>query len=371
MTKEQVLLIQVLSDFIQNRETPVPEGVDWDCLIALSGRQQVEGIVYLQCKENIPAEYRFEMMKAQMLALHFYENRVHFLELFRQKAAEEKIDFFVVKGTAAAAFYPVPAQRTMGDTDIVVHTEDRDKIDTIMKELGCENHSNFEDREWIYFKDKMLFEVHDHLLYSETVTEEKHARFFNDFWKYYQDGALDWSFHFLFLLVHLLKNNPNLDWNFITESLKKLQLLDFAKVCFAFIERWFGIKAPIETAEIEEDFYEASTEKIFADGVFGFDNDSNLKNDAVNRARNSKNGFFSMILAFLRRLFPSYSSMILSGNYPFLKGKAFLLPFAWIYRFYRGIRYHYVDDGKKLAKNSFVSSKQLEERVDMLEKWGL
>ena len=391
MTKEKSFLIRILSDFILEKSTQVPEGLDWESLIELSRRQQVEGIVYYQCKGSIPTQYRFECMKAYMLAVHFYENRVHFLEQFAQKAKEQGIDHFVVKGTAAAAFYPVPAQRTMGDTDIVIRTKDRDRVGRIMEQLGCKLYSDFEDREWIYQKDKMLFEVHDHLLYSETVTEKKHARFFNDFWKYYRDGALDESFHFLFLIVHLrkhfmnsgvgfrqfmdiavsIKNNAQLDWQYISDSLEELQLLDFAKVCFAFCERWFGVPSPMEGVVIEDAFFEQSTAKIFADGIFGFDNETNLKNEAVNRARKSKNRILSMLLSLLRRFFPSYSSMILSGNYPFLKGRAYLLPFAWLYRFYRGIRYRYVDDGKQLAQNAFVSSEQLKERVEMLEKWGL
>ena len=126
MTKEQDFLIHILSDFILEKPTTPVDGLDWGILSAHSKKQQVEGIVFGQCKSFIPPEFRFEMMKSNMLSLHFYENRVHFLEQFKQKAQEENIDFFVVKGTAAAAFYPMPAQRTMGDTDIVVHTEDRD-----------------------------------------------------------------------------------------------------------------------------------------------------------------------------------------------------------------------------------------------------
>lgn len=43
----------------------------------------------------------------------------------------------------------------------------------------------------------------------------------------------------------LIKYGPKLDWTWIEKKLTKLDLADFAHICYSLIEAWFGIKAPV------------------------------------------------------------------------------------------------------------------------------
>ena len=58
-------------------------------------------------------------------------------------------------------------------------------------------------------------------------------------------------------------------------------------------------------------------------------------------------------------------------SYAFLDGRPWLLPAAWIYRFYRSIRYRLGAKGRNLVSNAFIPDEKLDARLDELKKWGL
>jgi len=398
MTREQEFFLQVLSDHLNGKATNPPEGLDWPQIAKYAKSHEVEGIIYHQCKDYLSkheelASVNDRLSRATAAAVFYYANRTAMVERLTEALDAEGIPYFIVKGAEVAQFYPVPAYRTMGDTDLVVHTEDRERVHAIMLAQGYENVSKFPDREWQYYQNKMEFELHDHLVYSEVVNVDEHTAYFNDFWKYVKDGELDWGFHFMFLLLHLRKHFMNsgvgfrqfmdlavvadakrdsVDWDWVENELNRLDLLRFAGNCFGFCKRWFGTQSPLPAAEVEDDFFEAATEKIFIDGIFGFENDENTKNTAINEARKSAgSNWVSMLRMATRRAFPGYQTLIKSEHYAFLKGKPLLLPAAWIYRIFRGVFRGKVDTGVKLVSESFASKEAYNKRNDMLNKWGL
>ena len=392
MTKEKQFIIRVLSDYILKKKTEYTPDLDWEQVFETAKTHQVSGIVYSQCKEFINKAYSFEFLKAYAYCFHSYENRLNLLNSLNEEFKENGIDYFVLKGTEVANFFPCPQLRTMGDTDIVVKPEQRAKAGEIMLSQGFENESDYEDKEWVYVNKKLKFELHDSLVYEEVINDKRHERFFGDFWNYVQNNELEWNFHFLFLILHLRKHfmnsgvgfrqfmdiavlakyNEQLDWVLIEQKLKELGLFDFAKMCFAFCEKWFGVPSPLGTSEIDNDFYEESTEIICANGIFGFDNDMNNKNDALNHIRKEDGSVFTMIHLALAKTFPPYRLMISEEHYSFLKGKPFLLPFAWIYRFFRGIKYRKIGyESRRMINDSFVSKDYIKQRTALLEKWGL
>ncbi len=55
----------------------------------------------------------------------------------------------------------------------------------------------------------------------------------------------------------------------------------------SFIEKWFIIKSPIDLLPLSEDLYNYVTDKVFADGVFGFCNEENASNTFEKEYRES------------------------------------------------------------------------------------
>lgn len=339
-------------------------------------KHEVEAIFYYQTK--LP-----EFMKAYSLTLYSNTNRE---DMIQKLTSTFTFPYFIVKGSSAAELYPVPTLRTMGDIDLAVQVENRSTVHEILINQGYECRSKQSDREWQYYKNGMEFELHDHLIYSEAVNNPKQEMFFNNFWPYVKDNHLDWNFHFLFLIAHLRKHFMNegvgfrqfmdvavmakyadLDWNWIEERAEEIELSPFLKTVLAFCNRWFETVTPIITPSLDENFYEAATQKIFDDGVFGFENEENAGSTAVNIYR--KKGKKGQIGNAIRQLFPSYKTMITVPHYGFLKGKPYLLPVAWGYRAFRGRNKSngVVED----IKDTFASNDVIAKREAMYKQWGL
>lgn len=374
MTKEQVFFIQVIRDHLNKDNTFIPDELNWDNIKKYAKQQQLEGIFYSQTKN--PA-----FLSAFSSTAFYSSNRA---VLLKNLLKEISTPYFIIKGSEVAQLYPVPALRTMGDTDIVVR--DRASVHEVLLSQGYECRSKNDDREWQYYKMNMEFELHDRLVYNEAVNDGKQELFFNDFWKHVKDGKLDWNFHFMFLVFHLRKHfmnsgvgfrqfmdlavvikNTDMDWYWIEEKLREIELLPFFKVVLSFLKRWFDIEPPIDATEIENDFYEVATDKIFKDGIFGFDNEDNKEAFAINSSRGS--GKFGQISLALKNVFPSYKEMKRTLQYSFIDGKPFLLPVAWIYRIFCGRKK--MDAGIKAVKSSFVSAEEIEKRELMYKQWGL
>ena len=391
MKKEQCFLLNILSDHIAGRSSNIKEDVDWEMIAETAHVHQVDGIVYYQCKSFVPTELKTRFMDNVRACFYYYGNRKKVLENLKSVFDKQGIMFFTIKGIEVSKYYPLPALRTMGDIDIVVHVEDKKRVGKELKNLGFKYISEYSGKEQRYFYQGMYFDLHDHLIYDEDISIDKHKVFFNDCWQYVSEGTIDPGFHFLFLLVHLRKhlmnrgaglrmfldlavmvqNEKNLNWLWIENELRALDLLEFARVCFGLIDTWFGVKAPITYTELEEDFADCITEKIFANGIFGYDCESNNYNGIVNRLRVHKGPRWLRRLSVIREnAFPGYHYLCVGEPYKFLKGHPLRLPAAWMYRFYLFARGK-TPGGKEILNNYFIGNDEIVAREEELRRWGL
>ena len=397
MTNEQTFFLQILADHLNRRQTAPREDIDWATVMTYAQNHQVSGIVYYQCKRFLPDEVKKRLEKKYGSELFYYYRRLELYEQVKNALSAAQIPFFTVKGLTVAQLYPFPALRTMGDCDIVVHTEDKEKAHAVLIELGFENERK-DGNEWVYFKDKMEFELHDHLLYDKPGNTAASRRVTDAFaWeKATSTGVgtcleLDWSFHFLFLLLHLKKHfihygvgfrqfmdlavvlqHCNLDWTWLRDTLEGLSLWRFLLVCLALIERWFGTTAPIELEQIDEAFYQEATDKIFSNGVFGFDNEANIENRTTNSILWHRGPLWlARMKVLLGNVFPSYRNMRYVPHYSFVNCRPWLLPIAWVYRLFRSIRFRMAVRGKIILSETFIPSEKIDGRKEALAKWGL
>ena len=389
MTKEQSFFLQVLSDHLNGRKTIGIDGLDWNTILYYARRHQVSGIFYVQAKEYMPLEI-VSLFQKEMVAIYLLQSNreCEMLEINRT-LNNKKIPFFIIKGPVIGQLYPIPELRSMGDIDLVIQTNNRETCHDILLNRGYRCLSKQEDREWQYVKNGMEFELHDRLVYQEAVTERKQELFINNCWKYVKDGQLDWNFHLLFLIFHLRKHLINsgvgfrhfldiaivaqkvkMDWKWIEDNLKKTEMSDFAKRCYGFIFRWFGVQTPL-MSDIDNAFFEQATEKIFADGVFGFGNKENDDSLVINQVRHDRFPKIGMIRLALCSVFPGRKELKDTIPYTYLDKYPVLLPIAWFHRMIRGSKKGKTNNIILDIKNSFTSKDQIEKRIEMLNKWGL
>lgn len=387
MNTEQQIIIQILRDFIAKQATVIDQPFGCEKLIAYAKSQQVSGILYWQCRHlldpTLPAVR--SLVQQNAMELYYHANRTQILADIDRSFRRSGIPYIIVKGVEIAALYPVPALRSMGDADIVVHPEDMKQADAALRELGFR-------LEYGYWKNGFEVELHDCLMEYEGDNAPAYYAYFNDFWQYVEGGKLRWEFHFLYLVSHLRKHimsagvglrqfmdlaivadymRESADWGWIEQELQKVNLLDFARTCLAFCRRWFGLDSPIAPAAISDEFFLQATRKIFLDGVFGHDNEDNKVTKLAKTAyHNRGNGVLSKLKFVIGYAFPSYESLRSVSYYSFVNGRKYLLPLAWGYRIVRVLTGK-VEGRRRLAavRESLSSDELVQQRLDYLTEW--
>lgn len=392
MSQEQYLFIRILADFLSGKKTNPDTDVDWLKILQMAKIHQVQGIVYYQCKNLLPDNICKTLEEAYLSTTYYYVNRKALMGEISRTFNQSELPFFCVKGYEVARYYPIPALRTMGDCDIVVHRIDVPRAVQLLQQLGFTGSETITLQQWGCNKNGMHFEIHNKLVQEGEYATQDQIKFFNNFDLYLKDDVLDPNFHFLYLLMHLrkhflnrgvgirqfmdlavmIKNNDQLNWAWIEDKLDCIDLLRFAHVCYALVEMWFDVKAPVKYASADQAFVDQITLKILADGVFGFDNEDNKKADAHTALIVSRGPLWlRRIKLILQSVFLNYEIM---RGYPgcgFIDGRPWLLPVAWIKRFVVLISEKDKSGVVNVVNNSLIPKEELREREEILEKMGV
>lgn len=394
MKQTQQFFINILSDHLHGTKTEIPCDVDWDEILKLSKSHQVEGIVYHQCKNFMPLEIKQFMDNRTSSTLYYYGNRKAALNEVEKELRKREIAYVVVKGFCVAEYYPIPALRTMGDCDIIVHRIDMPATMNVMRYLGYEGIENDKADAWECIRNRITFELHDRLVSEADLLKPYQEQFINDYDVHAVNGMLDWNFHFLFLIVHLRKHFMNsgvgirlfmdlaviiqkcndLNWIEIEKMLSYLGLLRFAKSCFVLVKKWFGINTPINSNpdSMDCEFYEQVTEKVLRNGIFGDGDIENMGNYARNFLITS-NGWmmFRRGKYVLMNMFPSYEYMRTYPGCGYLDDHPHWLIFAWGQRMYNFAKRKDKNTIGRIIKRAFSDKESINLQKEFLEKMGL
>lgn len=399
MTATERFFLQILADYVHGRETAPPEDADWTALFQLAAAQGLEGIVWYQCRTLLNGQPEL----LGKLHAGFVSDVFHFTcqaEDLREVSArftEAQVPFLPVKGAVLCRCHPIPQLRTKGDIDLVIPHEDRQRAHEIMLSMGfqcmVDNHAV-----WTYTRDTVVFEIHDHMMYEPLTNQIDYRGYFDRVWDHaspVQDSAcweVDEDFHFLYLITHTAKHVVNkgsgfrpfldmaffaraagqrIDWQALTAQLEQLALLDFTKTCFALCERWFDVSMPVASGGLDESFYETATCKVFRDGLFGLENEENQTGASAKAIRRSTLPYWLTTIGLTwSKLFPPYRDMQLIPWYAFVDGRPWLMPAAWLYRFYYCAR-HKAAHSKRLLAQPYTQRKSIEHREQLISSWGL
>lgn len=399
MTATQQFFLDILAGHIRGEtSSPPPPGVDWGQLFQLAQAHGLTGTVWAQCRAvpEIPPEALKKLHNGFISSVFHDTCRGQDFREVTAALAGAGIPVLSMKGMLLRRDYPVPQLRTMGDVDLVIRPEDRSRCHEVMTGLGfscmVDNHAV-----WTYTRDVVTYEIHDHMMYEDLANSVDYRGYFDRVWEHAAPGPdglwiPEAGYHFLYLMVHNAKHTMNkgngfrayldlvffcrgegrnLDWPRISRELEKLRLLEFTRTCFALCESWFGVKMPIPGRALEEDFLEEITEKTFRDGLFGLENRENRTGGSAKAIRRSRLPYgLAAVKVTLHKLFPPYGDMQLIPWYSFVDGRPWLLPVAWIYRFFYCLR-HKSGHSMALLEEPYTCREEIKERQAMLSRWGL
>lgn len=377
MNSEQMFFLKCLCDYVHGEITTNSLSSDLDRVVICehAKKHEVSAILYRQTHfHELKSDYYAQVMHSRMVL-----NLIHKID-----KELESIDHFIVKGPIIAEYYPIPELRSMGDIDVYVHLEDRDKVHGLLMEMGFQLGPKW--GEWVYFGNHCCVELHTAIVYkySQCTSNEKQRTFFNSFWDFVQDGVLDINFHILYLFMHLRKhimetgvgfrqfmdiavvtmNCQEIDWNWIQKKACELDMFSFIQIVLKFNEKCFNVASPIEGQKIEDEIYEIMCQKIFSDGVFGFANDENQGNKLMNECTD---GIRQMNMKlFKTHFFWPYEKMIRMPEFSWLIGRRYLLPIAWIVRVFLRM-----STFGSTRKRYFVTKKETKKRLEYYDYWKI
>lgn len=403
LSAEKKFIIKCLRDYCSHRKTEKPEEkLDFAEVLKLTNDQSVTALVYRQCESWM--NYGFmnnSFRNAVMQEGYFAVNRTSILKEFTGYMEDRKIPFICMKGSIFRDYYDIPEIRSMGDIDIVVRQEDKEAVDEIF--LNDMKFEKFVDNHavWSYYVTPIEFEVHNHMFYEHLTSDFDYIKFFDQIFEHKKHGKVfgiesdylyipDENWHFLYLMTHTAKHivnkgsgfrayvdmvmmcrKCNLDWEWLEKQLDEMKLLQFTKTCFALCEKWFDVTMPLSHDKLDRKFFESITEKTFHDGTFGLANEENEgAHSAKEITRDNKGYWFPAIKLTIYNLFPPYRDMVLVPWYSFLKGRPWLLPFAWVYKWIYCLFHKPAHSWKKLTE-PLIKKKTIEKRENYIKDWGL
>ena len=151
-------LLELVKATLFNTTPHLPEETDWDEVLLEAKHQAVLALA----APSVPKE------EAHKWKPYVYQNTAHYMQVLHcQKQLIHQFDtagipLVILKGTAAAIYYPSPIQRTMGDIDFLVPQDQFDVARELMEESGyAARYGSDEDSRHIGFaKHGIVFEMH-------------------------------------------------------------------------------------------------------------------------------------------------------------------------------------------------------------------
>lgn len=394
MNKEYQVVLQFLNAFLHKKGNTFVEPCDWAIVYKLTEINSVSGIVgyvFQQADvdgvpEVICRKYEDDFLSTIMISTIRDEAMKSLIVLLNKYC----IDHLLFKGYIVKDLYTVPELRTYGDIDFAIRREDRSRCNALMRKNG---YCLLDDWEPVYSyeKDNEHYEIHTELLDSNLNNNYDYQAYFRDFWKHTDHAdqhsfTLNLDFHLIYLLMHIAKHvygsgagirmyldiafylrayRHQIDWEHFRQEVHTLKIDRFVNTVFTAVERWFEIESPISLKAVDDEFMDEFLTFTLNGGVFGH----NSKAAKLSEVRkNSKGGSVKRTDTLLKRAFPSANTIKI--RYTYLDCKPWLLPVAWVHRFFKkkGTTADYLNESKNILR---INKRDIIELNDFYRKIGI
>jgi len=342
-------------------------------------------------KKIIKQEVYLRFQKDFLLFNAQHEQQIVLIKKMEQLLNEKQIEHIFLKGTALKAFYPESYMRSMGDIDILVKKDKMKEVFLVFKEnkIGLiaksSAHDNYEDNQGL------SIEVHPEI--SREI-QTKYDEISNHTWEESLNISesryqLNPEYELCYLLVHMIKhfyssgvglrsildiglfvkeNQEIFDERKLIEQLEKYQLKQFFLNILFLNKVYFDINPLntwLETFTMKEDTFDHITDYILTSGVHGHGISFNRFIGRLGSNRLQEKSRLSLVFSII---FPSFKDM--KGMFPWLRYLPFLLPLAWIIRWFKIIFLRFKYSIKKV-KSLFTGKREVEEVSNLYKEIGL
>lgn len=152
---EHSCLLILLKTALFNSQLYIPDDANWDKIFESAKAQCIVPLL----TPYVPMDQRNKWLEVS------YQNKAHLMKMLHEQNSLVKlfeandVPFVILKGTAAAVYYPRPASRTYGDIDIYLSKEHFETAKNLLQANGYK-YIHDEDRHYEYMKNGIEFELH-------------------------------------------------------------------------------------------------------------------------------------------------------------------------------------------------------------------
>ena len=379
MNNTELAICELIKASLFGLAPTFPKAVDWNEVLQEAQAQTVVPLV----AGAVPAEAAEAWKNAAD------QSKAHFMRALYEQTKlcalleGAKIPFVILKGTAAAIYYPVPCNRTMGDVDVLVADGFFDTAFSLLQESGYQFQEDYGDgRDYSFTKGGVLFELHrkysdeghniepllqDGIRQAETVTlygntfpvlpKAENGLVLLDHIRHHLFGGLGLRQILDFMMF--VFSEPD-DAKFESEYLPLFEgngLGTLAKTIAKMCKQYFGLPGAVWCETADDKTCAELLETVFAGGNFGRKNPYEYRPMESFTMEVKKQGFFKTL-----------QRAGVANCKAFQKHK-WLRPFAWLYQLFRllGRGIAALFRGKKLAKD--LSSGK--EKSDFYKRLGI
>lgn len=362
MNQTEQVFLSLLRGYVCGQKLNALPTADWQALYDLAQSHNVTGLVG-RILADLPADHRppealaVAFRQAMGQTLMAYEKRMAAVQVMEQTLTDAHIPYLTVKGACTAAAYPDPSLRTSGDTDIVLTPDNQQKAVRTLEQRGFAKKVTHDDVVMLTLRG-FEFELHTRL---ESINDGSRALLANPFAPEvaYNKSKNVWVlqpvyavyYTVLHLLHHiktggagvrmlldtdlLLRKDPSLAPNVLELAARSGLARSFGCI-FALCKQWLDTPLPCSVPALDTDTVEKFAAVILGGGVFGHGNgNTGAVFLARQKAANGSKTPFTRLVALFRYCFPKADYM--AYQFPYLIRRPWLLPFAYLHRFYRGL----------------------------------
>lgn len=362
MNQTEQVFLSLLRDYACGQKLKALPTVDWQALYNLAQSHNVTGLVG-RILADLPTDHRppkalaVAFRQAMGQTLMSYEKRMVAVQVMEQTLTDAQIPYLTVKGACTAAAYPDPSLRTCGDTDIVLTPEHLREAVRTLEQRGFAKKVTHDDVVMLTLHG-FEFELHTRL---ESINDGSCALLANPFAPEvaYNKSKNIWVlqpvyavyYTVLHLLHHIKTGGAGVRMLLDTDLLLRKdptlapQVLELAErsglarsfgCILALCKQWLDTPLPCSVPALDTDTVEKFAAVILGGGVFGHGNgNTGAVFLARQKAVKGDNTPFTRLVALFRYCFPKADYM--AYQFPYLIRRPYLLPFAYLHRFCRGL----------------------------------
>ena len=349
-------ITNLISAFLRgNAVAPFPEKLDASLFFKFCAFHKIQNLVYLALKDTqMPEELANSLKASYFASLNFMAVQQHYIEMVENAFESAGIDYFVIKGSETAKFYPSVDMRQSSDFDIYIGNEQAERARDIMTGLGfvVDDYADDDGHDKYIINHVILCELHRVLVQNDfpwkdecnkipvrvIKTAGKEHRYEMSIEDAYIYNLAHAANHiktagigirvFVDLWLMYSKGKDTFDMAYLEEKLEQANLKKFEECARTLFLYWF------EGKDTDNSTILAMADFVAQSGWIGTYNQY-----ASTKLATGTDETASSIDAKLKRyrkmILPSYKELI--NRYPKAEKQKILVPYYYVFRIFKAV----------------------------------